>query len=261
MFVKNIVVKFSQKRLWVIIASAVLVAIVLITISIIAVSSVARNRYKDGYQSIVEALNKENVFNATSYYTEYEATTISNKNRNVYVVKEWFTKKDENNLWFKFEMTNSLNQTIVYIIKDNTLTVKNYDQINVYVINNYMTKTTNLMSIYTFVSLYKSLEEQINIGTPSNLFVINNSVDDSKIHLNIEFELNNALEERTVIYEKYSDILSYGLDIKNIELQLDKKSNLPNQINIFDSKSNIYLAITYKFFKINEKFEDKVFAI
>ncbi|MNP87530.1 hypothetical protein D3C76_1884840 [compost metagenome] len=51
-----------------------------------------------------------------------------------------------------------------------------------------------------------------------------------------------------------------GMDIESLELVLDKKTNIPLELNIRNEKDKIWAAITYKVFNINEKIDEKVFA-
>ncbi len=264
MYIKNIMFSLKSKKIWIVIILAVIVAAILICYTTFCVVNNVKNKeYLNEYSSIISSLGKENIFNATSYEAEYELTVISNKNRNVYNVKEWYLNKSQDkntNEYFKYILSGSSNEEAIYLIKDNTLTIKNYNQIGEYKLENYIGYNTNLMSIKTFVDLYKNIENEIVNNNSVCCFKTSSKLNEDNICLYIQFLNNAKIDESCNLCEKYKDILKYGLNIDSIELILDFKTKIPISINIYDKNMNIIMSITYKSFVLNNQKDEKVFA-
>ncbi|MCX8074766.1 MAG: hypothetical protein N2749_04170 [Clostridia bacterium] len=259
MLIKNFVLNIKSRKLWIVILMGIVIALGITTYTFIEVSSKDK---KAEYLDITKILKKDNVFNMQSYHTEYEVTVLSNKNRSVYNMKEWYTQKKESQKSdsFKFEYLNSENNPTIYILKDNTLQIKNVSELNKYLINDYIVKKENLLSISTFVHLYSKIVDQINLNKTCKCCWIENKVENEKIYSRIFFTLNNAKAIDCDICKEYSAILSAGLSVYTIELVIDKKTEIPIELNIYSDKSKIWMAVTYKSFNINPKFDEKVFS-
>ncbi|MNI56128.1 hypothetical protein D3C73_1111170 [compost metagenome] len=95
---------------------------------------------------------------------------------------------------------------------------------------------------------------------PSNCSTIENIEKDGKVYMNIKFDKKIGKIEGCPICEKYNDLLSNGISISSVQLVLDEKSNLPLELNVFNKQNDIWLAITYKSFNLNEKIDENLFA-
>lgn len=261
MFVKNFVIDLKGKKLWIIIGLALITSITLIILSFVQVSKGSNGI---SFDNLFSMLSKENIFNMSSYYSECEATVLSNKNRNVYNFNEWYQKNKSGNETFRFEFLNNGTPSTTYIFKDNILQVKNIDQISVYSIEQYLIQKTNLFSTVTFIDMYNKIENGIKDKTTkdevSKCFKIENKSDDSKIYLTILFSKENIRKSYLEMCKMLDGLLSQGMNVERVELVLDKKTNTPNLLNVYDDKDKIWLAITYKTFKINAEIDEKIFA-
>ena len=148
--------KDKSKRLWIIILTALTVAAILVFTTIYLL--ISKENIKLGDFSDIS--NKyEQIFMAKAYKYESNVTVISNKTTNKYSIEEKYEKNDLGVENFYIKTHNELGDEIDYEITNNSLHIKSSTQLNEYVLNNYVVKKTNLISIATFISLYHYIEK------------------------------------------------------------------------------------------------------
>ena len=86
------------------------VLVILICVSIFLM--ITTNKIKHGKKLVID----KNTLNISSYYAEYEATVISNKNTNTYFVKEWYKEGSGSRVEYLDSMKNAV--TIVTTKED-----------------------------------------------------------------------------------------------------------------------------------------------
>lgn len=243
----------KSKRLWVIIGGALVVSIFLILSVLYSLNKCSSNGMN--FENLFDMLSKNELFNLSGYYSNAEITVVSNKNKNVYNVEEWYQKADHTNQEiFKFNIQNSDNSLTTYLFKNNTLQIKNTNQISMYNINEYIFKKTNLMSFATFLSIYEDSEKY-----KDKYFDIEETEDDNRACLKVTFKNLESIKDDKELYEKYIDIFNSGVKLKTIEAIIDKKKNIPLALNVYDNKNKIWIDIDYKGFTLNPKFDEKTF--
>lgn len=251
MRINSFLINFKSKKLWYIMSLAIFVSFFLI-FTVISLLSKTPNGMK--FENLFEMLSKNELFNLKSYHSNAEITVISNKNRNVYNIDEWYQKSEDGKEMFRFDIKNSDGSITTYIFKDNTLQVKNTGQLATYILNDYVVKKTNLTSFMTFISIYDDAKEY-----KDKFFKVEEIEDDDKLCLKVIFSNINDMKQDQVLYQKYQDIFDSGIKLKKMELIIDKQKNLPVVLNIYDSKDKILIDIDYKAFEVNPKIEQKVF--
>jgi hypothetical protein len=207
-------------------------------------------------------LNKRpEIFNLNSYDCEYELQVISNKNQNKYVIKEWYQNLGDGLENFRYETKNDSGDRIEYNISNNSVSIKADNQKLEYSLNDYILKEKNLMSISTFLSLYKKIEDNLT-ENKNDLFKLESKIYDDKEYYDIIINKNSNQNEDNDLkmFEEYQGILKYGINVSKLELVLDKTSKKPIEYIIYDKDDKVFMDITYIFFNINVDFSQKVFA-
>lgn len=256
MFLKTISISKS-KRLWYIMLGAITVAALLILITVFIIDKdlkIANNSNSN--------LNKRpEIFNLNSYDCEYELQVISNKNQNKYVIKEWYQNLGDGLENFRYETKNDSGDRIEYNISNNSVSIKADNQKLEYSLNDYILKEKNLMSISTFLSLYKKIEDNLT-ENKNDLFKLESKIYDDKEYYDIIINKNSNQNEDNDLkmFEEYQGILKYGINVSKLELVLDKTSKKPIEYIIYDKDDKVFMDITYIFFNINVDFSQKVFA-
>lgn len=256
MFLRSMVISLNRKKLWCIFGIALSVAAILISVTFI---HVVNNSNGIKIPNIGEFLKKNNIFTATSYYCEYEVTTISNKNKNTYNMKEWYKKNLQEYENFRFEHKTSLGDDIIYLINNESIKVKNTSQKSEYVLSEYMVKKSNLISVATFTNLYNKINNKLELFQKYNITIasytnenkIHNYIDLSKAPTNLESE----------IYAEAFEIKDIVNKVSKIELVLDSDNKKPVELNVYDKKGAIWIAVSYMNFEINTEIKDEIFAI
>jgi hypothetical protein len=233
----------SSKRLWIVILIAVTIAISLIITSFICV-----------YLKPDKSLSSANdIFNIKGYYTEYELMIFSNKNQNSYYIKEWYLKDNENES-FKVEFENETKDKITYVLTDNALKISSNKQLSSFSLDNFNICKKNLLSISTFLQMYKNILE----NNDNKITKIENANIDNKKHYMIY--LNDSKSETgNLLVDEYNDFFRAGLNISKIELIVNDK-NKPIEYYVFDDKENVITGIKYTKFDIIDNFDEKTFA-
>ena len=235
---------YKKKKLWIIIICALVIALVLILTTFFLVmkeSKTIRNKF-----------SKESIFNATSYYAEYEVTVFSNKNQNTYNLREWYYKKDDE-YRFKIETIGDGNN-FSYFGTNNTLNISANGQINSMNLSNFETKRLNVMSISTFIELYKFIDDKISNQTyeyEKCCKIEERDIDGKKIYT---VDINKNIDQKCAICKTYSDILISGMKITKFELILDKNTLTPIQYIIYTEDGKSFMDIIYHNFDVNVDF-------
>ena len=184
----------------------------------------------------------------TSYYSEMDVTIIS-KNINTYRIKEW--NKGEN---YRFEFLDAYKNKVVIVINGKTTYILNEGEKSKLKLENYLNKETNLLSINTFLNIYKNIDKKqdnIYCGCRCELREKENDIIikiEGKKQENLKCKVETLLNE-------------LNLDRIKIELEIDKKTGLPTQYIVYNENNEQSIVGIYNVFKINEKIEDSVFEI
>lgn len=233
------------QKIWVAIIIAVIVAVSLIITSFYLIFN-SQNK-----------INSQDLFKFSSYYTKYNVITYSNKNQNTYTMEE-YCKKENNNLKFRFNVISS-NSSYSYIVTPDSFSIKSENQINEFNNYNYLQKNTNVLSLATFIEIYLSIDNKIKENK-----IIDNGAKleleqrDDTISYNIIFE-SGKIDETNELY-KYKEALVNGMKISKLELIVDNKTKIPVEYIVYLESGKAYIDIIYSEFKINPKFEEKVFS-
>lgn len=249
MYIKSFGINLDKsKRLWLIISMALFVAIILIITSFVFV-------FKNYNKNNIEKLT--DIFEAKSYYAEYQMKIVSNKNENDYKVKEWY-KKEDNNYKFRFETSNKKNNYIYYGDSKN-ICIKSDEQISSLNLSDYNNKNNNILSISSMIevlNLLNTLTEKEEYSK-NNCFKIKEIENDSVVTYEIIFLQENKCNIDCKICSKFLD---NNMNIKKIEILIDKEYLLPKQYNVHYEGEQMHVNIIYNKFSINEKFDEKLFA-
>lgn len=236
MYIKNIFLNNLKKyrRIFLYVIVILIISASVITIYLPNKKNVIKQGKKDADTDI-------NIFNMQSYYTNYQAVIISNKNTNSYLIDEWYKK----NIGYRFDFKDKLGNICTYILTSEGLQIKSNKQNNVFKLENYVSDDMNLLSISSYINIYKSVKS----NKCCNIEIKN--INNEK-HIEIIYqEKNNSLCEMCKIYNKnkYVNSLEIVLDVKNI----------PIRYNIKDKNKNERISIIYNKFKINEEIDNNIF--
>ena len=223
----------KTKRLWFLIFFALLIATSLIVISFINIYSFKGNKTKEN-----------NVFKINGYDVEYELTVISNKTNNTYYMHEWYIENEEKK-YLKFEFENELQEKITYIFKDNSIEIKSDKQINILNIQDYNFIKENLISLSTFIEMYRNFELQND-----NKVKIEKNHTDEKSVVTIT-GLDNKINNNRLFKNE--------LKVSKLELVLNQ-DNIPIEYYVLDKNDEAIIGIKYTKFNVLEKFDEKIFA-
>ena len=147
--------------------------------------------------------------------------------------------------YFKFEFINNLDEKFTYIFKDNSVEMSSNKQINIFEIKEYDFFSENLISLSTFLELYKNIE----LKKDNDNKIEKNKVNDTTVLI------ISALDNIT----KDSGIFRKNLNVSKLELILNKDNN-PIEYYVLDKDDSMILGIKYTKFNVLEKFDEKIFA-
>ena len=239
--------KDKSKRLWLIILTALTVASILVFTTIYLL--ISKENVKLGNFSNISN-NCDQIFTAKSYKYESNVTVISNKTTNKYNIEERYEKNDLGVENFYIKTHNELGDEIDYEITNNSLQIKSSTQLNEYILNNYVVKKTNLISIATFISLYNDISK-----------ITKNSNIESKTKIEIE-EYSDKIMYRILLNDynieelsDYLDILNDSIGVKKLELLISKSDKKPVEYIVYNKDDLAYIDVNYTFFDINNNFK------
>lgn len=226
MYVKGFKIGFdNSKKLWLIMLGAVSVAILLIVIAFTSIYSNLNSNIS------VKSFDIKQIEN---YKISYTLNVKSNKNQNYYKMEEEH-KKGEDKEFFEFKIYNG-DEIITYTFENDTLSIKSNVQKLEYVLNEYMLKKENIISISTFLELYRNID--INKNDNFNISI---TEFDNKISYSINVDIKNKdLEEY-----KFLD------NISKLEVIVNKENKKINEYIVYDDKGNAYIDIIYDNFVIH----------
>lgn len=226
MYVKGFKIGFdNSKKLWLIMLGAVSVAILLIVIAFTSIYSNLNSNIS------VKSFDIKQIEN---YKISYTLNVKSNKNQNYYKMEEEH-KKSQDKEFFEFKIYNG-DEIITYTFENDTLSIKSNVQKLEYVLNEYMLKKENIISISTFLELYRN----IDINKNDN-FSISITEFDNKISYSINVDVKNKdLEEY-----KFLD------NISKLEVIINKENKKIDEYIVYDDKGNAYIDIIYDNFVIH----------
>lgn len=193
--------------------------------------------------NIIGRIGKDsNVLNMTSYYAEFEITVRSNKNINTYIMNEWY-KKD---IGTRQEFLDSSNTKVVILTLVNKTIIQNENQKNIMMLDEYITKYTNVLSINTFLNIYSEYKNKKCCFSANSYEKVNN----------INMILDNTCKMGENCTCSVKDIVE---QVSKIELKLDKNSGKPLTYIVYDHNKNECISIVYNKFDINADINDSVF--
>lgn len=253
MYIKSFRINIDRsKRLWAIILIALIVALTLIITSFFFVFKNSDNNDSNKY-------SKRQLFEAKSFYAEYDLNVFSNKNQNKYKMKEWYLKENENNYKFRIESDTEDNKLAYFGTKD-TLTIKSDNQLSNINLNNIINSKENTLSIATFIALFNEINTSIENKeyNENKCCKIEEVENDDSISYIISLNIVNGTKENTCkICEKF---LKNGMKISKFELIFDKEKMIPKEYIVYNANGDTYIDILYYNFVINNDFDEKLFA-
>lgn len=241
MFVLNINNIFKNKLtliLFVLISTLVILSIIIYTLAM--KTNILRGT-KIG-DIIGRIGNDNNVMNMTTYFAEFEITVKSNKNTNTYTMKEWYKK----GVGTKQEYLDSNNSKVTILTLKNKTVIQNENQKNVMVLDEYITKYTNLLSINTFLDIYEKYKSKDCCFSANSYEKVNN--------------INMILDNVCKMGENCScDVSEIVKNVSKIELKLDKNTGKPLTYIVYDHNKNECISIVYNKFDINVDIKESSF--
>ncbi len=256
MLIKKInIISDKSKRLWIEVILAITVAILLIISSFIIVLGVNRNKKNENSESI------EDLFSLYSYYCESNLTIKSNKNMNIYNMTEYYLKDgDSESIRMDFGKNDNM---MTYIISDGVFKIKSNKELNELIISDgYNLNKKNVISISTFLSLFYNVKKIMDEESTNDEIININVVEEgTNKHFNILFNKESRGNNKNLneIFEEYSEMINVTNGIKKIELIVDKNSNVPIQLLVYNNNLDVYIVVEYSKFIINDKIDKKVF--
>ncbi|MEG1204715.1 MAG: hypothetical protein RSE00_05645 [Clostridia bacterium] len=245
----------KNKRLWIIMFGAVIVALILIgaTTCFLGSNTIDKNKLKDNAE--------HDLFNLTSYMAKYEVNVIGNKTKNRYDIYEWYEKKDAFES-YRFQTQNEQGNVITYVLNGNELSIRSDMQKLEYKLTDYFVKKENLISLSTFIQMYKDVEENLKCRNDSleKCFKIENELIDNIVYYKIIINKELCKKDYCTVCEKYQEILNDGNGVSKLELAINKSNNIPTEYIIYNKKGDAFIDVLYSFIHINECFDEKVFA-
>ena len=230
-----------NKRLWLIILTALTVAALLIMITM---KIVLKDNSDLEYINQISGLKRERVFNAKKYNAKYNATIIGNKTTNKYEFEEEYEKDEEGKERFKIITKNETQDTITYEISENNLKINCNSQISEYILSDYLVRKTNILSISTFISLYNDIENLVKNSCKELNTKIEVETKEEKTMFRIIF---NGYDE---IFKSYSDLLNSNKKITKMELSVSNDDGKPLEYTIYDDLDKAFVDIEYSLFDI-----------
>lgn len=233
------------QKIWISVATALIVAIILIVVAFFLVFK----------KSSEISWNKEDLFNYNTYYTKYNITVYSNKNQNTYCMEE-YCSKDGDEYKFRFN-TNNVDANYSYIVTNDSFHIKSESEISEFKNDFKLVENTNVMSLATFLDIYLKIDNITKNNTFNKGIEISVEEKDDKISYLVELKngVNNYNEMNV-----YKEAMVNGMKISKLQLIVDKNSYKPLQYIVFLDNGNAYVDIIYDEFKINAKFDEKVFS-
>lgn len=233
----------KSKRLWIIVIFAVIIAISLILASFIHIYL-----KKDSSK----AFKDFELFNIKSYSAKYEMTVISNKNKNEYLVNEWYKNK-EGNVVYRFDLSSKDSLSMSYVISNNNLKITGKDQLNSLNITGYDAINTNLISISTFIDLYKN---GINNDLAKGFKIETNNIDNNTEYI---ISLDKSKYEENDVNKKNSAFFRLGLNISKIKLIVNNQC-IPLEYFVLNENDEAIIYVKYLEFDNKNNFDEKIFA-
>lgn len=245
MIIQNISVKRVIKSKWTYIF--VICLIILITLFVIGLNSINIYLFGAKVPNIFDKLlENNNIFNMRSYYANMDVTIIS-KNINSYNVKEWYSDSK-----YAFIFLDANKNKVKIILSNNNVYISNEGERSLLKLNNYIDKNTNLLSINTFITLYKDIEKNKN----------NCSCKSETREKKDEIIMTVEIKQNGNINCKSCELLK-ELNLKKIkiELILDKKTKLPKDLCVYNENNEESIIIVYNEFIVNERIDENIFKI
>lgn len=192
------------------------------------------------------------LFNIKCYSAKYDMTIISNKNKNEYLVNEWYQNINEN-VKYRFDINSNNSLNMSYIFSDNNLKITGENQLNSLNIRGYDTINNNLISISTFIELYKNV---INNHIAKGFKIETRNIDNNTEYIML---LDKSKYEENDINKKYSTFFRLGLNISQFKLVVNNEG-IPLEYFVLSENDETIIYIKYLEFDIKNKFDEKIFA-
>ena len=211
-----------------------LVLVILICVSICL--ALVTNKIEHGKKLVF----RDNTLNISSYYAEYEATVISNKNTNTYFVKEWYKEGSGSRVEYLDSMKNTV--TIVTTKEDVYISSKN-NKLNFKTKNVYGTE--NILSLATYIDIFNESYNSHICGCAKNVY-----------------EKNGKISCVFDICSKEGCLQSDGIKHMGVtRFELEICDGVPSIYTVYTKNKNKYICIIYNKFESNIKIDESVFSI
>lgn len=186
--------------------------------------------------------NDNNIMNMSSYSAEFEITVKSNKNTNTYTMKEWY----KTGIGTKQEYLDANNSKVTILTLNNKTIIQNENQKNAMVLDEYITKYTNLLSINTFINVYEKYKDKECCFDANSYEKVNN--------------INMILDSVCKMGENCNcDVSEIVKNVSKIELKVDKNTGKPLTYIVYDHNKKECISIVYNKFDINADIKDSTF--
>ena len=222
MIIKGIIFNKNGRRLHRIILGAITVACICILYCFFIL---AKKTDMNMVQDLVSDEKPQNIFEYTSYYSEYKVTVRSNKTVNNYTMKEWVMPDK-----YKLSIKNSENEEIEFIGNNNKFIIKNNGQKNQLLLDEYIIKKENYLSLSTFILLFNEQNEE------NNFEILENNDE-------IKYKVEKIVEEKKI----------------NLEVIVNAKDGIPKQYLIYNN-DELKAEIVFEQFQLNILIDEKLFA-
>jgi len=205
----------------------------LILVIIIAFLYIKIDNVKFGKKIILDS----NVLNISSFYAEYDATVISNKNINTYFVKEWYKEGVGGKIEYLDYMGNivSIISTPSYIYINNSNNKANISTNNIYI-------EDNVLSLSTYINVFN---KNITCACSKNIY-------EKDGEINIIYDVCNKEDCMQSSSIKHMDVDLFELNIK---------ANIPITYTVYTGNKKEYACIVYNKFEVNTLIDDNIFSI
>lgn len=207
------------------------VLVILICVSIFLM--IVTNKIEHGKKLVID----KNTLNISSYYAEYEATVISNKNTNTYFVKEWHKEGSGSRVEYLDAMKNTV--TIV-TTKEEVYISSETNKLDFKTKNLYGKE--NILSLATYIDVFN---KEYTCGCTKNVYE-----KDGKINCVFDICSKEGCMQSEGI--KHMGVTRFELEICN---------NLPSIYTVYTQNKNKYVCIVYNKFESNINIDESVFSI
>jgi len=175
--------------------------------------------------------------NISSYYAEYDATVISNKNTNTYLVKEWYKE----GVGSKIEYFDYMDNIVTVINTPLGLYIGNNGNKSD-MLNENVYERENVLSLATYLNIFNG---DITCSCKKSVYKKNEEI-------NLIYSVcnkDNCMQSNNL---KHMGITNFDLNIKD---------NIPITYTVYTENKKEYACVVYSKFDVNILLEDEIFNI